>query len=96
MTASHAHDFRPWPAPVPADWRFARGIPGGLRWDLRRNCALTPRQVLAAFAVASALSLVIAIVAWSLGARFVLPFTGLELLVLAALWLAYARHAGDR
>ena len=96
MTASHAQDFRPWPAPVPADWRFARGIPGGLRWELRRNCSMSPRQVLAAFAVACAVSLVIAFVFWWLGAPLVLPFTGLELLGLGGLWLAYARHAGDR
>lgn len=96
MTASHAHDFRPWPAPVPPDWRFAHGIPGGLRWELRRNCALKPRQVMAAFAVACVLSLAAAVVCWALGARLVLPFAGLELLALGGLWLAYARHAGDR
>jgi uncharacterized membrane protein len=103
MTATLAPS--PWPAPTtiaaqgPA-WRFARELhtPSGvvLLWVLRRNCALSPRQLLAAVVGISAVSLAISLAFWWHGAKLVLPFAGLEVLGLAGAMLAYARHAGDR
>jgi uncharacterized membrane protein len=65
-------------------------------WVLRRNCALSPRQLAVAFCLIGATSMLIAI-AWAVtGAWIVLPFAAIELLVLAVAFLAYARHARDQ
>jgi uncharacterized membrane protein len=103
MTATFAPS--PWPAPSAARgnvWRFARqledahGAPAlGLQWVMRRNCSIAPRGVLLAYLSLCALSLAIAGGFWLLGARTVMAFAGLELLVLGAALLAYARHATD-
>jgi uncharacterized membrane protein len=63
---------------------------------LKRNCSITPAQLLAAYAGLSVLSLGVAIASWSQGARLVAAFTGCELLAVALAMLAFARHAGDR
>ncbi|MEF7614783.1 DUF2244 domain-containing protein [Aquincola sp. MAHUQ-54] len=71
------------------------GVPA-LQWVLRRNCSLTPRQVLLAYLSVCTVSLGVAgAFAW-LGAMPVLVFAGLELLVLGVALLLHARHAGDR
>jgi len=68
---------------------------GGLRWVMRRNCSLAPRQVLAAYFALCLVSLSIACVFAWFGAVPVLYFAGLELLLLGAALLVYARHAAD-
>jgi len=104
MAASNSSDIRLGTLATIGDrsWRCAREsrdeVTGEsvVEWVLRRNCALGPRQVLLAFGVLSAISLVIASGFWLVGATLVMPFTGLELAALAgALWV-YARHATDR
>lgn len=92
-------------APATASWlRFGReselagGRTGGERmvvWQLRRNCSLAPRQLLAVYLSLCAVSLVIAGMFWWHGARLVLPFASAELLVLGVALLCYARHATD-
>ncbi|WP_371809240.1 DUF2244 domain-containing protein [Aquabacterium sp. A08] len=77
-------------------YRFATVTPQGLCWTLKRNCSLTPAQLLAAYGGLCVLSLSVAALFWSIGAVWVLPFTALELLALAAAFLWYARHAADR
>lgn len=102
MTATLAPS--PWPAPRPSaarsPWRFARELhtPSGvvLLWVLRRNCSLTPRQLLAAVLAVSTVSLAISVLFWWHGATLVLPFAGLEVLGLAGAVLLYSRHAADR
>lgn len=64
-------------------------------WLLRRNCAITPAQLGWMYASLCAVSLGIGGFFWFLGAPFVLGFAGLELLVVGAAFLAYARHATD-
>lgn len=64
-------------------------------WRSRRNCSLTPGQLLQAFGVLSAVSLAVAAMCWISGARLVPPFTLLELLVFAGALFVYARHATD-
>lgn len=93
----------PWPAPEPLHgaWRFGREVDLGgaqraMQWVLRRNCSLTPRQALVAYALLSAVSLLIGLGFWFGGAPVVLVFTALELLALAVAMLVYARHATDR
>ncbi len=67
-----------------------------LEWLLKRNCSITPRQLMAFFASLCAVSLGIAGFFFWQGAPFVLFFAGLELLVLGTALLVFARHAGDR
>ena len=65
-------------------------------WLLKRNCSMAPRQLLSAYLALCLFSLAIALLLWSIGASYVLPFACLEVVVLGAAMLAYARHAADR
>jgi len=94
----------PWPSPataVPA-WRFARlvQLPGqpvpALQWVLRRNCSITPRQLVGVYVSLCAIALTIGAAFWAQGAGFVLGFAGLELLLVGVAMVVYARHACDR
>lgn len=69
---------------------------GALVWAFRRNCSIAPSQLLMFFVSLSVVSLLVAVLCWSIGAVLVTPFTVLELLVFAGALLHYARHAGDR
>lgn len=88
----------PWPRPAgPAhaeQWSQA-GTPA-LQWVLRRNCSATPGQLMTAYALLCVSSLVIGLGFWSQGAGVVLAFAGIELLLVGAALLVYARHATDR
>ena len=92
----------PWPAPAVArcggGWRFAREQVAPLAWlfELRRNLSISPRQLLLAYALLSALSLTVAAGFWSQGVVVVGLFTGLELLAVGVAMLLVARHARDR
>lgn len=66
-----------------------------VRWLLKRNCSLAPRQLALVYLVLCLLSLGIAAGFWALGALMVLPFAGVELLALGAAMVVYARHAAD-
>lgn len=67
-----------------------------MRWHLRRNCRLTPRQLGACFAAVCLFHLLLALAFWALGFPVVSLFAGLEVAVLAAALLVHARHACDR
>lgn len=98
----------PWPAPVApghaaiyAQPVVLDGTEGGgrvaaLQWVLRRNCSISPAQLLAAYLLLCFVSLVIATAFFIQGAKPVLVFAGVELLALGVAMLIYARHAGDR
>lgn len=79
-----------------AEFQLAQVGPEGVRWLLKRNCALTPRQCLIAFGLASGVALLVASFFWAIGVRMVLPFAVLELSALGLAFLWYARHATDR
>ncbi|HEX4843852.1 MAG TPA: DUF2244 domain-containing protein [Limnobacter sp.] len=65
------------------------------RWVFKRNCALTPRQLLNWYLSLCGLTMVIATgFAW-MGFWIVLPFAGLELLLVGIAFVIYARHAAD-
>jgi len=68
---------------------------GSQQWVLRRNCALSPRQLALCFAVIGMLSLAIATVFAFQGAWLVVPFAGIEMLALCIAFVVHARHAGD-
>lgn len=65
------------------------------RWVLKRNCALTPRQLGAWFGTLAGASLLIAGLWAAWGAWFVVPFAVVEVGALAAAYLVYGRHASD-
>ena len=66
-----------------------------VRWVLRRNCALTPMQLLKAYAGLCAVSLIIALAFAFQGAAVVLLFSALEMLLLGVALLVFGRHARD-
>ena len=65
------------------------------RWQMRRNCALTPKQLLQFYIVLVCLSLIVA-GGFFLAGVWVIPiFTALELSAVTLGFLIYCRHALD-
>jgi uncharacterized membrane protein len=75
---------------LPAEGRAA------LRWVLKRNCSITPRQLLAFYLSLCVISVGLGVGFWVAGAPLVLGFAGLELACVGLALLVYARHAADR
>jgi uncharacterized membrane protein len=103
MTAATAP--RSWPAPTAngaatgMGWRFARALDdgaAGLQWVLKRNCSITPSQLFGTYLALCAVSLTIALAFTWRGASPVLAFAAIELLLVGAALLVYARHAADQ
>lgn len=69
--------------------------PVEVQWVFRKNCSLTPQQLLAWYLSLCAITLVIAGGFWLAGYWIVLPFAGLELSLVALAFVVYARHAAD-
>lgn len=65
-------------------------------WLMKRNCALSPKQLALFYCVLCSVSLGIAVIFLVHGAWLVLCFSFLEMLGVGAAFLVYARHAGDR
>ncbi|RJF97624.1 DUF2244 domain-containing protein [Noviherbaspirillum saxi] len=65
-------------------------------WILRRNCSITPRQLMMVYAALCTTSLLIAIVFALRGAWYILGFAMLEMLAIGIAFFLYARHAIDR
>jgi len=80
------------PDPV---YQFAQVSEASISWRLRRNCSVTPAQLIAVYLMLCVLSLVIGGFFWFQGAPFVLGFAGLELLAVGVAFVVYARHATD-
>jgi uncharacterized membrane protein len=90
-------------SPVPIDddpvFRLARfeQTPNGLavRWQLKRNCSLTPKQLMACVAVMLLVSACAALMFWGLGYALVSLFVLVQMgATVVAAW-SYARHACD-
>jgi len=64
-------------------------------WSLQARCSLTPRQFGLWFAALALVSVLVALLFWWLGARWVALFSGLELLLLALAFGWHALHAAD-
>jgi uncharacterized membrane protein len=64
-------------------------------WLLKRNCSMSPRQLLGVYGVFCVLALGIASGFWLHGATLVMPFAWLEVLAVGAALGVYARHAAD-
>lgn len=81
-------------------FRFGRVTPlasGGwsVQWLLKRNCSMTPRQMLGFYLLLCGLSLGIAVLFWVQGATLVMPFAWIEVLAAGAALGVYAMHAAD-
>lgn len=64
--------------------------------QVKRNCSISPQSLALVFAALAALTLGIAAAFAALGAWLILPFAGLEVLVLgAAFWLTARRARND-
>jgi len=64
-------------------------------WLMRRNCSITPGQFVGLYASLACVSIAIAVLLLIRGAWLVLPFTGIDLLVVGGAFALYARHAVD-
>jgi len=69
---------------------------GTVQWLLRRNCSMTPLQLVAFYLSLCVWSLAIAAAFWWRGANLIMPFASVELLAVGAALFVYARHARDR
>ena len=67
----------------------------GSKWVFRRNCSLTPKQLLQWYISLCVITLVIATGFLLAGFWIVLPFAGLELFLVGTAFVIYARHAAD-
>ena len=76
-------------------YQFAQVSGPSVSWRLRRNCSVSPAQLLVAYLMLCGLSLSIGVFFWFRGAPLVAGFTGLELMAVGLAFLAYARHAAD-
>jgi uncharacterized membrane protein len=66
-----------------------------VQWLLKRNCSVTPMQLLGLFVSLSVVSLGIATVFWFQGATLIMPFAWAELILVGIAFMVYARHAQD-
>jgi len=64
-------------------------------WLMKRNCSVSPRQFMFFYASLACVSIAIAVLQLIHGAWLVLPFTGIDLLVVGGAFALYARHAVD-
>jgi uncharacterized membrane protein len=65
-------------------------------WVLSRNCSMSPRQLMLAYAVLCAASFTVATFFTLHGAWYILGFAILEMSAVGAAFFFYARHATDR
>ncbi|WP_028227714.1 DUF2244 domain-containing protein [Paraburkholderia ferrariae] len=64
-------------------------------WLMKRNCSVSPRQFVYFYVSLAFVSVTIAVLLLINGAWLVLPFTGIDLLVVGGAFAVYARHAVD-
>lgn len=65
------------------------------RWQMRRNCALSPKQLLKFYIALVCLSIAVAIGFFLAGVWVIPIFTALELTAVTVGFLIYCRHALD-
>jgi uncharacterized membrane protein len=65
------------------------------RWQMRRNCALTPKQLFQFYVVLICLSMTVAIGFLFAGIWVILLFTVIEISAVTTGFLIYSRHALD-
>ena len=65
-------------------------------WTLKRNCSISPRQMALFYASICGVSLLLACFFTWHGAWYVMVFSMIEICVVGAAFMYYARHAADR
>lgn len=65
-------------------------------WVLKRNCSMTPRQLMMVYAALCLVSLTVSGIFTLHGAWYILGFAVLELAAVGLAFLHYGRHATDR
>jgi uncharacterized membrane protein len=65
-------------------------------WTLKRNCSISPKQLMQAYSALCTASLAIAVFMTLRGAWYVLGFAVVELAAVGFAFLYYARHATDQ
>lgn len=65
-------------------------------WVIKRNCSITPKQLLMVYAVLCTVSFSIAMLFTARGAWYVLGFAVLEMAAVGGAFLHFSRHAMDR
>ena len=68
----------------------------GRDWIIRRNCSITPRQLVLVYSALSTTCLLVAIFFALRGAWYILGFAVLEIFALGGAFFLFARHATDR
>ena len=68
---------------------------GGFSLILKRNCSISPARLACVFAALAVAVLGIGVGFAVAGAWLILPFAGLEVLMLGTAFVLYARHAAD-
>ncbi len=68
---------------------------GSMHWKLQRNCAMTPGQLMAGLAIVMLPSVLVGAGFFIHGIPWVAFFSGVEVLIFAFAFVAYARCAGD-
>lgn len=68
----------------------------GRDWIIRRNCSITPRQLVLVYSALSTTCLLVAIFFALRGAWYILGFAVLEIFALGVAFFLFARHATDR
>jgi uncharacterized membrane protein len=85
MSSLSAQAFVGWPSAA-TGLRFgsAGAADGSVQWLLRRNCSMTPLQLVAFYLSLCAWSLAVAGAFWFRGATLVMPFASVELIAVGA------------
>jgi len=81
--------------PEPARELSFRDGNAGFSLILKRNCSISPAGLAGVFVALALVVLAIGTAFAVAGAWLVLPFAGLEVLLLCAIYLSYARRAAD-
>lgn len=76
-------------------FRFATVSGQDIHWFLKRNCSVSPAQLGWLYLSLCVLSMAIAGAFWLRGAKLILPFAWVELMLVGVAFLVYARHATD-
>jgi uncharacterized membrane protein len=76
-------------------FHFATKEGSVIHWAIRRNCSVTPAQLMSVFLSLGGVSLVISLFFWFQGATLVMPFAAVELVALGCAFVMYAKHSTD-
>jgi uncharacterized membrane protein len=74
---------------------YAQKTFNGWEWHFKRNCSISPQQLIVIFLSLAVLSLIIGGAFYLLGASLILPFSCLEIVVLSVAFYFNALHAVD-